>query len=342
MKFLLIMFVVSLISCNSKIKKKESMPQFIDKGIIYGTIEDEKLIYSTWNKEVKVEDLENGNILFSQRTMDLCYMQPIIKENHVFYNYSNKKFRCVNYQTNEILWEITTNNRSNRFTIINDSIGLLDIKHSGILKINLDSGIHRFILKYENECSSPDLSPYPISFNSHYFTVNDWECETIKCFNNEKEIWSRNLSNGISQSIIYEKKIFVAVDEYYKSSNIFIIDLNTGEILSKHKNQHIMLRTTPILWRNNIIYMDYHENCIKMYDFSTDEISIIKRFNDKSSNFVVGQFILVDDFMFYQNNQFDIVKLNLRTNKARVLGKSRKGGISAVYISKNNQEMIFY
>lgn len=345
-----LIIIISLISCNSKIKEKGEMPQFIDKNIIYGSIEKNKLIYANWNKEVIIENLENNHTIFSQKTIDFCYMQPITKEDYIFFNYSNKEFRCVNYKTDKIIWEINTNNRPNRFHIINDSIGLLDIKHSGILKINLNNGMHQFILKYkyDNECSSPDLSPYPISFNSDYFIINDWNCKTIRCFNNSKEVWSINLSEGTSKSVLFENKVFVAVDKYYKSGSIFIIDLNSGKILTEFKNQHIMLRTTPVLWNNYVIFIDYYENNIKKYDFYKNEINTIKQFNDLNklnninNNFVVNQLILVNDFLYYQDNQFDVFRINLYTNKENLIGKSEKGGVSVVYSSKKEKEIIFY
>lgn len=350
-RMLLLLFIfISLISCNSKIKEKRKMSQFIDKNIIYGNIEKNKLIYSNWNKEVIIENLENNEIVFLEKTVDYCYMQPIIKEDYIFFSYSNNEFRCMDYGANKIIWEINTNDRPNRFSIINDSIGLLDIKHSGILKVNLTNGKHKFILKYKynNECSSPDLSPYSISSNSDYFIINDWNCKTIRCFNNSKEVWDRNLGEGISKSILFENKVFVAVDEYYKGGNIFIIDLTSGEVLTKFNNQYIMLRTTPILWKNYVIYIDYFENSIKKYDFYKNEINTVKKFNDSnelnntSNNFVANQLILMNDFLYYQDNEFDVVRIDLNTNKENLIGKSEKGGISAVYNSKKDKEIIYY
>jgi len=324
----------------------------VSKNILYGNVMDNKLAYSTWDKKVIVEDVEKKDTLFVQKTKDLCYITPKIKVSYVFFKSADDEFMCFNTKNNELQWKITTDNIPNDFVILNNSIGLLNIKQKGIVGVNIENGKKEYLLKYEydKECLSPDVSPYPIVYDEQSFYVSNWQCKTIRAFNinNGQELWNKNLSRGASKSILYKDKIFVGIDEYYKGGKIYILDSNNGNVLSIQSDVHILLRRTPVLWKDKVIFYDYYKNSLEEYDFETNKINTIKQYHkshgktEKRSNEITGQLFLVNDFLYYQNNQFNIMKFDLNAKKETIIAKSNKGGISTVYIDENGKESIFY
>lgn len=338
--FSLLIMLIIVCSCTSSEKIKT-----YNRNIIVGHIEENKLIYSNWNNHIVVEDLINLDTMFIQRTTDVCHVNPLTKGDFIYFKNSDKSFRCVNYRTQNIIWQLQTDNKVNNFVILNDSIGLLDIKNSGIIGINILNGKQLYNIKYEyaeNNCFSPTSSPYNIFYDNEKFYINDWACKTLVAFNlnNGNEMWSIILDEGISKSILSDDNIFIGIDNYYEGGQIYVLDSSNGKIIHKHNDIHIFLRTNPILWKDKVIYYDYFEDIIKEYNFQNNSFAIVKRFVKSSQ--IVGQFFLINDLMYYQDSDYNIKRINLESLKEVTLLESKRGGFSTIYISPLGREVVFY
>lgn len=335
-----LMIICTIFNCKDAMEEIK----YIDKEIIVGHIEDENLIYTNWKKNVVIENFKTGDTIFIYKTVDINNVMPITRKTHIYFKNSDSDFKCVDFKANIPIWSVNTPNKIKNFIVLNDSIGLLDIKNFGLVALNLLNGKKVFNIDYEygrDGCNVPDMSPYPIIFDKDFFYINNFLCRTIRAYdvNNGKEVWSRELGKGMSQSIIVDDQIFIGMNNAYTSGNIYLLDKKSGDI----KHQQIIPfeeRMKVVEWNNKIIFYDYKANCLQEFDLVKKEIKTLK--TSEGTNDITGQLFLLNNNLYYQNNNFEIVKFDLISYKEKVLIKSKKGGISGMGFNSFNDEVVYW
>jgi outer membrane protein assembly factor BamB len=141
------------------------------------SITNDKLIYTTWDKEVIIEEIVTGKIIFRKSISDICYAKPVLKKDMLYFPISDSMFVSFNVKTDKLVWGHKLGGRCNGIWINNNMI-ILDSKHYGIIGCSTNDGkiIYEILYRYNKQCSIPDLSPYRASFSTENFYLNNWQC----------------------------------------------------------------------------------------------------------------------------------------------------------------------
>lgn len=279
------------------------------------TVKENTLIYTTWDKEVVVEDLAGQLAFFRRNLSDVCYSKPVLEKGKLYFAQSTSEITCVDIVNGKTVWQNKVPNRCTAMYYSNGVI-LLDIKHYGFIGINSSNGkiVYRILFKYGNDCLIPDLSPYRIAVLNDNFFVNNWDCSMITAYNirTGKKLWSKNEMNGQSNLAVSEKGLFVGNNDAYKDGAIFIIDKDGKEILFSMKT-NFEQNFNPIIVDNKVFYYCY-DLSLHAFDLKRSQDSLALKFVKENSP-AGHQMYLADRKLFYNNDksvyEYDILKHTL-------------------------------
>jgi outer membrane protein assembly factor BamB len=251
-------------------------------------------------------------------------------DNKLFTVLNDTTFVCVDILSKEQLVKIDFNSKVMNFQHIGGLNFLLNIDNYGIALVNMTNGgnISYSVLYDYNICNTPDMSPYSIAFNDKYFFVTDFNCKTISAIeiSTGKIVWDKIIDNKTTTSNLfyYENKLFVGINYYYKGGKIVVINASNGNLM-KEIECNFESRFPSILNKNKIYYYTYFGSLNKssIYEFNLStmvnkEICSFNKNNDISGRPVQ----LLDDYLYFTDNENFFNKVNINTLKKSKIRKS--------------------
>lgn len=337
----IILLLLLMFSC-----KEAKITNYIDRHALIVNIDSKNnlLLYSFWKDDeyaIKIEDLKNNKIIFSSRIKDNCFTEPRIYNEKLFFMESNDTFTCVDYKNNKILWKLKTQGRIQEFQLVNDNIIIGSVETYGLVAINSKTGtlIYQLPLLSDKNCPV-DNAPRPIGFDKDCFYVTDFNCTLITAYkiSSGEKVWSKNKNlDGLSNFIIAGKYIFIGTNDNYKTGEIKLIEANTGKVLYSQSSKFEMMMN-PIFYQNKIYYYTY-DSQLNEFDTEKKISKIIYNFN--SENDISGnQIYQLDNFIYVQDVNFNLNRINLTTYKKEIIGKCPKG-LLGVYKVNNEVKFVY-
>lgn len=315
------------VNCNNSAKEYEKINR-LKLNAVSNTISQNKnqIIYSCWDKSVKIFDMENKSIIYSKKVAQICYSKPIVRGNKIFYPDSDNSFVCVNLSNGSVLWKLNINGRCSNFDFIDDKTIVASINNFGLSIINTTSGKVLYDLKYDfNNSKLPDLSPWKISFDDKNFYASNWQGSLLSCFNKKdgKLNWGLKANKfGYSgRSILINNKIFIGINEFYKGGSLLVVNPSNGKILLD-KACNYEERVEPIVYKNAMYFYTY-DGYLNKYDLKTDSLTKLLRLTDEN-DLSANQMFLDSDVIFFSDNSFNLNKFYINKNKIEKINKTEK------------------
>lgn len=339
--FLIVIVICVLVSCTEKNKK---LVQKSNRDIVYFSLNDSLLTYSTYDtKEVIVENIYNKKIIFKKKLFDICYIKPVLKKNRLYFPNSDYEFLCLNFKQNKILWKIETKDRVSNAQFINDDILILNINNYGFIAINSRNGKRIYDVKYEysDNCSNPDVSPYPIVSDTLNFYLSHWMCNAVSVYriSNGKEVWNKKLNKGTAVSVIVGDFLFVGMNNFYKSGNIYLLHRKTGDIVYE-TDSDFEDRMVPLLKDHKIYYYTFDAK-LNEFDVDKRKTKVIYEFNTENDTNGTNMYLL-DDYIYFQDRNYILNRFNLNTYKKEIIGEYRERFVSGVYKNRFGKVQFLY
>lgn len=296
------------------------------------------LTYSYWDDEdyaIKTEDLRNNKIIYSTKIQDVCFTEPRISNDKLYFPESNQLFTCVDYKTKKVIWKLPTKGRIREFQIVRDDIIIASVDVYGLIAINANTGkiMYELLLHSDKNCQV-DFAPHPITFDEKYFYVADFNCTMISAYeiSSGKKIWGKTKNSSISNFIVAGKYIFLGNNTNNGNGEIMLLEAETGKILFIQKSSFNIF-IDPVFYQNKIYYHT-EDSQLKEFDIATKKIFDLKKLDDLGC----GQIFKIDHFLYVQDCDYNINKIDINSSKKEIVAKGEKG-LLGVY--KINDEVRF-
>lgn len=295
---------------------------------VAGTITQagDKIIYSGWDTSIRVYDLVTHATVFSRKIDAICYAKPLLKAGKIYYPSSNEKFVCIQNTTGAILWQLDLKGRCSNFDFIDDSTIVASVKHYGLLGVNANNGKIVYELKYDYaESELPDLSPWPVAYDNEKFYVSNWQGKQLSAYDKKsgslRWIFKDSSFGAAGRCMVHGTRLFIGVNHSYQSGKLFVLDANDGRILTE-KACSYEDRVDPVAYVNSICFYSY-DRTLKKFDFNTNEVATIKRF-EQTFDISGNQLFLVRDTIFFSDASFYTNSYSIPENKFVQLQRTQK------------------
>ncbi|WP_294240899.1 PQQ-binding-like beta-propeller repeat protein [uncultured Chryseobacterium sp.] len=343
-RILIPLFFLLLFSC----KKTE----YHDGKNRYATVatinsKDSLLAYSYTkgsNYEIKLEDLRTYKTIYSKKISNNCFTEPRTQNGKLYFPESDHLFTGVDYKTGKISWKLPPPGRIREFQIVNNHIIIASIDLYGIMAIHAHTGkiLYELPLHSDKNCQV-DFAPCPIGFDETYFYVSNFNCSLISAYeiSSGKKVWSKTESaSALSNFTVAGKYIFLGYNLHNNdnlSGEIMLLEAHTGKLLYRQFALFDIF-TDPVPYGNK---MYYHT-----YDYRLQELDVENKTErtlftfEKSNDFGGNQIYRQDHFLFLQDIQYNILKIDLHTFKKEIFEKGNKGMLG-VYKLKDKINLIY-
>lgn len=289
---------------------------------------------------VKLEDLQSNKILYSTKIQDNCFTEPRVSNGKLYFPESNYIFTCVDYHTKRIIWKLPTKGKIREFQIVKDDIIIASIDTYGIIAIHKDTGkILYERLLYPADCIV-DLAPRPIGFNKNYFYTANFNCAALSAYeiSTGRKVWNKKENPAaLSNFSVAGKYIFLGSEADDKNGEIMLLEAQTGKIIFRQKSSFNIF-IDPVFYQNKVYYHT-RESQLKEFDIDKKTIQTIFQFNTYED---IGgtQMYQLDHFLFYQDLNYNIIKIDLNTFKKEIADKGEKG-LLGVYKVNNETKFVY-
>lgn len=306
--------------------------------------EDNLLAYSYFKDNdyaVKVEDLRTNNTVFVYNIQDNCFTNPRIHNGKLYFPESNHVFVCVSYKTGKPLWKLPTQGRILEFQMVKDDIIIASVDGYGIIAIHADTGKILYVLHLlSNSNCQVDLSPRPVRFDENYFYVAGFNCKTISAYEilSGKKVWSReDYRFSLSSFIITGDFIFSGNMIDNDKEEIILLEAHTSKLLYRQPASFDLF-TDPVVYQDKIYY---HTNNAELKEFDIRKKTVRTVFTFRTYEDIIGgQMFRLDHFLFFQDMQYQIVKIDLQTFNRKVIDRGKKG-LLGVYKINDEIKLIY-
>jgi len=334
---LLVFLLLFIIGCGYKSEKTDEK----DRNIISSslTVTDSLLIYATWSNKIIVENIRSHKILFTKKTISICYARPVLIGKKLYFPIADSVFTCVDIATSKTIWNSRLGGRCSDFHIIDHSI-IANSKSYGLVGMDLDSGKVKFELRYRYGvgCTIPDLSPYRISFDKKAFYVCDWQCASVSAYHiaDGKRLWQKVTDFSNSNVKYVDGVLFWGRNKFYKGGEILLLDPTNGSVLYQGQAK-FEANFNPIVYAHRVYYYSY-DGKLNEFDVKTRKNKVVYVF--KPENDVSGYQMYLLNGSLYYSAQDNVYQLNLKNFSHKVV-KSDVKDIYGVYQDKDKVEFIF-
>lgn len=326
-------FLITMVNCNNK-------KDILNRDIINSVVQNDTLIYTTFSKQIVLENLNNGRGIFRRTIEDNIYYPLVLNGDRLYFSQSDFKFVCFDLKLKKIVWEIKTEKPVKSISVYDKNI-FLNIKSQGFKIIDMENGNQKGELPfvYSIKCTQPDLSPYPIAFLENAFFLGNWNCNSISKFDINKGSFIKSIS--FEDGFIYLQEIgenlFVGVTNYKENNGS--INLVNSELQTLFSTQvKYEERMKPVIWNEKVIYYTF-DNSIYIFDIITH--SNIKIFQLPKEDDISGsKIILSDDKLFFHTSNFEILQYDLINSKLSKLGKLEDRKLDNIYFKNGKIELI--
>jgi|GEM_PF-2326043 len=325
-KILSLLFLLSLFSC------KESETNYTDRrhALIANIDAKENLLTYSYSNDndyaIKIEDLKTNKTIFSTKITDNCFTEPKIHQDKLYFPESNQTFICLDYKTKKIIWKLPTKGRIREFQFVKDDLIIASIDLYGLVAINSDTGKVMYeLLLHSNKNCQIDNAPYPIGFDEKYLYVANFNCTSLSTYEiySGKNIWSKKENpTALSNFIVAGEYLFIGSNESDKKSKIMLLEAKTGKLLFK-QNSSFDIFMDPMVYQNKIYYQTSN-SLLNVFDTEKKTIKTVFNFN-KTDHIGCNQIYQVDHSLYIQDCNYNVNKIDLKTNKRQIVDKGQKG-----------------
>lgn len=338
-KFLLPFLVLFFLSCKESKKVNADTRHALIANINY---ENSLLTYSYWKDEhyaIKIENLNNGKIIFSQKIKDNCFTEPRIKDERLYFPESNDIFTCLDYKTKKVIWKINTQGRIRTFQFVSKNIIILSIDVYGLVAINIETGkvIYELLLHSDKNCTV-DFAPNPIAFDEKNFYVVNFNCISVAAYDiaSGKSIWNKKEDSKISNFIVNDQYVFIGSQFNNGKNELLLLEAKTGkEIFRNSSSFNIFI--DPVVYKNKIYYQT-EDSQLQEFDI---ESKIIKSVFKTQSNLLgCSQMFQIGHYLYIQDCDYNVNKIDLQNSKREIVYKGQKG-LLGVYKINNETKFIY-
>lgn len=340
-KALPLLFLLFLFSC-----KEPEFKNFIDRrhALIANINTKENLLtYSYWKDDdyaIKVEDLKTNKTIFSTKITDNCFTEPRIHNDKLYYPESSDTFVCLDYKTKKNIWKLPIKGRIREFQFAKDDLIIASIEVYGLVAINSNTGkiMYELLLHSDKDCVV-DAAPRPIDFDENYFYVTNFNCTSISAYeiSSGKNIWNRKENpTPLSNFIVAGKYIFMGNSESDEKNEIILLEAKTGKLLFK-QNVSVNTFVDPVAYQNKVYYQT---NEYLLNEFDTEKKTIKTIFNFNKDHIGCNQIFPLNYALYIQDCNYNVNKIDLKTNKRQIVDKGEKG-LLGVYKINNDVKFIY-
>ncbi|MCS3868835.1 outer membrane protein assembly factor BamB [Chryseobacterium ginsenosidimutans] len=302
------------------------------------------LVYSYWednNYAIKVEDLKTNKTIFSTKITDNCFTEPRIYQDKLYFPESNHTFTCIDYKTQKIIWKSSTKGRIREFQIVKNDVIIASINVYGLVAINSNTGkvMYELLLRSDKDCLVDD-APRPVGFDENYFYVANFNCSSLSAYeiSSGKNVWSRKENpTPLSNFTVAGKYILIGSKENDEKSEIILLEAKTGKLLFQ-QNASFNIFADPVFYQNKIYYQT-NESLLNEFDIEKKRNKTIFNFNT-TDHIGCNQIFPLDHSLYIQDCNYNINKIDLTTNKRKIVDKGSKGLLGVYKI--NNQVKFIY
>ncbi|PIF44880.1 putative pyrroloquinoline-quinone binding quinoprotein [Chryseobacterium sp. 52] len=335
--FLLLLF---LVSCNKPAVTKDQRHALIANI----NVKNNLLVYSYWKDKdyaIKIEDLKTNTTIFSTKITDKCFTEPRINHDQLYFPESNNIFTCIDYKNNKVLWKLSTKGRIREFQFVKDDLIIASIDLYGLVAINSDTGkvMYELLLHPDKSCLV-DNAPRPIAFDNNYFYVTNFNCTSISAFaiSSGKNVWNtkENLT-PLSNFVVAGKYIFTGSNKNNDKGEIMLLETQTGKIVFK-QNSKFDIFTDPVFYQNKVYYHTL-DSQLQEFDIEKKSSKVMYKFKG-NEDLGCNQMYLLDHFIYAQDCDYDVNKIDLNTFTKEIADKGQKG-LLGVYQIHNNVKFIY-
>jgi len=298
--------------------------------------------YSYWKDDhyaIKIEDLNNGKIIFSQTIKDKCFTETRIKDERLYYPESNDIFTCLDYKTKKVIWKINTQGRVRTFQFVSENIIVLSIDEYGLVAINKEMGkvIYELLLHSDKKCTV-DVAPSTIAFDENNFYVVNFNCRSIAAYDiaSGKIVWNKKEDSKLSNFIANDQYIFIGSQFNSGKNELLLLEAKTGKEIFRN-NSSFNIFINPVLYKNKIYYQTEDS---QLQEFDIENKIIRSVFKTQSNLLGCSQMFKIDHYLYIQDCDFNVNKIDLQNNKREVVDKGHKG-LLEVYEINDETKFIY-
>lgn len=332
---ILLLFIVSCKETETYKDNRNALVAHVDQ-------KDNLLIYSYDNDEaeecaIKVEDLKTGKEIFFSKIEQSCFTEPRIQDRKLYFPDSNHSFNCIDYKNNKVLWKLKTKGRIREFQLVNDDIIIASVDTDGLVAIHSKTGKIIYELPLHSEHCTVDSAPRPIGFDENCFYVADFNCTLIAAYeiSSGKKVWSREMpQTGFSNFIVAGKYIFLGRENSDKDGEIMLMEAETGTVIYSHASAAIDIMVTPVLYRDKIYYYTLNSE-LNEFDLKKETTKVIYK-----GSVAGNQMYHLGNFLYIQDVDFNVNRINLDTLEKKMVTKSPKG-LLGVYALNHQVQLIY-
>lgn len=293
---------------------------------------------------IKLEDLRTNKTIYTKKISNACFTEPKTHHGKLYFPESDHLFTCVDYKTGKISWKLPTPGRIREFKIVNNQVIIASIDGYGIIAVHADTGkiLYELPLHSDNSCQV-DFAPRPIVFDETYFYVTNFNCALISAYqiSSGKKVWSKTESvSALSNFTVVGKYIFLGYDMHNNhnvSGEIMLLEAYTGKLLYR---QHALfdIFIDPVQYGNKVYYHTY--DCrLQEFDVENKKERTLFKFGE-SNDFGGNQIYRQDHFLFLQDLQYNIIKIDLHSLRKETYDQGTKGMLG-VYKLNNKINLIY-
>jgi outer membrane protein assembly factor BamB len=334
----LIFVMLLMTGCHlGKQKMKEKNRNIISSSLV---VADSLLIYATWSNEVIIENVKSQKILFTKKTISICYAQPTLIGKRLYFPIADSVFTCVDITTSKTVWNTPIGGRCSEFHVIDNSI-IANAKSYGLIGFDSETGKIKFELpyKYGTACAIPDLSPYRMSFDKKAFYVCDWQCANVSAYSisDGENLWKKATDLSDSNIKYVDGVLFWGRNKFYKGGQIVLLDPQNGSVLYEEQAK-FEENFNPIVYAHKVYYYSY-DGKLNEFDVEKRKNKVIYVFNDE--NDVSGNQMYLLNGSLYYSAQDNVYKLSLKDFTNTLVRSNNVKDIYGVYQRGNMVEFIY-
>jgi len=340
MKYIFILLL--LFSC-----KKEIGKEMVKETIVPNTvsIKGSKITYYTYDKNLYVKDIDEGEIEYSKKVEEVFVFKPIlINEKTLITAFDGNTLGCINIDNGNVKWEYTFESKIMDIKYFNNKVLIVNIKDYGIVALDIKGKLIYNILYDYNICFAPDTSPYSVFSSEEMLFVSSLNCKTVTAYNiNSGElIWSFKKNFSVLSDVFYfNNKVFVAINNYYKEGKLLVLNSNSGKILYE-KGCNIETRLKPVLYKEKLYYYTFFgsRQYSSIIEFNTNNFEKKIIYKMTKDNDISGrQIYKLNDNIFFNDNKLNIIKLSLNDYNFNIVREDVTNFNGVTYLK--NDELFF-
>lgn len=339
-KVLLLLLLFFILSC-----KEEKNTDYNKRHALIVNINPKNnlLTYSYWknnNYAIKIEDLKTNKTIFSTKITDNCFTEPRINNDRLYYPESSDTFVCLDYKTKKIIWKLPIKGRIREFQFVTNDLIIASIEVYGLIAINSNTGkiMYELLLHSDKDCVV-DFAPQPIGFDENYFYVTNFNYTSISAYeiSSGKNVWSRKENTTpLSNFIVVGKYIFMGSSESDEKNEIILLEAKTGKLLFR-QNLSVNTFVDPVVYQKKVYYQT---NEYLLNEFDTEKKTFKTIFNFNKDHIGCNQIFLLNHSLYIQGCNYNVNKIDLKTNKRQIVDKGEKG-LLGVYKINNDVKFIY-